>query len=296
MKKDCLEIGTIQTFLDGELASDLLENVLQHLESCDTCALQIATAEEESAMVFSALEQEFNTLVPTQRLWTKINDSIERERQPFWQTAFAFFKNPAIAAFASLLIVFGIFMAYMNFQDNQKLVANVPQIQKETVAEISNPSPINSTPGVEPDLPAKKDLPETKVAVTRQNRQSFQVVNANSTSNKQRNVTINLPNRNTTAQPVAYRYLPGEESYIKTIAALEKTVNSTKSEVLNPSARFTYEQNMAVVNDAIAKMRVEVVKNPRNESARQILMSSYQNKIDLLNSVAGKNQLMASMK
>ncbi|MGI8639065.1 MAG: anti-sigma factor family protein, partial [Pyrinomonadaceae bacterium] len=92
--KNCFDEGTIQAFLDGELASDLLENVARHVAVCDGCALLMAEAEEESAFAFSALEQEFNTLVPTQRLWTKINDSIVRERKSVWQTVFAFFKHP----------------------------------------------------------------------------------------------------------------------------------------------------------------------------------------------------------
>ena len=296
MKKDCPDIGTIQAFLDGELASDLFDNILRHFDSCKDCALQMAAAEEESAFVFSALEQEFNKLVPTQRLWAKINDEIERERKPFWQTAWTFFKNPAISAFAGLLIVFGIFMAYMNLQNDQKTVANVPEIKEQTIAAASNPAPINPTSSVEQIRTKNEDFPETKVTATGQNRKNHQIVNANIVSNKQRNAIQTSPNQSFTTQPVAYQYLPGEESYIKTIATLEKTVNITKDEALNPSARFTYEQNLAVVNDAITKMRTEVKKNPRNESARQILMSSYQNKVDLLNSVAEKNQLMASMK
>ncbi|MBK9529349.1 MAG: hypothetical protein IPO41_13800 [Acidobacteria bacterium] len=53
---------------------------------------------------------------------------------------------------------------------------------------------------------------------------------------------------------------------------------------------------MAMVDDSIAKMRKEVKRNPKNETARQVLYSSYQNKIDLLNSVAQKEELMASIR
>jgi hypothetical protein len=53
---------------------------------------------------------------------------------------------------------------------------------------------------------------------------------------------------------------------------------------------------MAVVDDAINKMRNEVKKNPKNESAKQVLYASYQNKIDLLNSVSRKEELMASLR
>jgi hypothetical protein len=65
--------------------------------------------------------------------------------------------------------------------------------------------------------------------------------------------------------------------------------------MMRPSERVAYERDMAVVNDSIAKMRQEVKKNPKNQSAKQVLYSSYQNKIDLLNSVSQKEELMASL-
>ncbi len=65
---------------------------------------------------------------------------------------------------------------------------------------------------------------------------------------------------------------------------------------MRPGERIAYERDMAVVNDAIAKMRNEVKRNPRNETAKQVLYSSYQNKIDLLNSVSQKEELVASLR
>src|SRR5258706_13703099 len=117
MNDNCLDIGIIQAFLDGELAHDNSARVSGHIAACDVCALMLADAEDESAIVFPALEREFNTLVPTQRLWNKINDSIvtERESRPFWHKAWAFLTaalvNPSIAVASSLVIVFGIFAA-----------------------------------------------------------------------------------------------------------------------------------------------------------------------------------------
>jgi hypothetical protein len=77
---------------------------------------------------------------------------------------------------------------------------------------------------------------------------------------------------------------------------LSQTVENQKDSVLRPSMRVSFERDLAVVSDAIDKMKKEVRKNPRNESAKQVLYSSYQNKIDLLNSVAERNELMASLK
>jgi hypothetical protein len=90
--------------------------------------------------------------------------------------------------------------------------------------------------------------------------------------------------------------LAGEESYVRTIATLSKDVESQKDIVLRPSERIAYERDMAVVNDTINKMRKAVKKNPRNEAAKQVLYSSYQNKINLLNSVAQREELFASVR
>jgi ribosomal protein S15P/S13E len=96
--------------------------------------------------------------------------------------------------------------------------------------------------------------------------------------------------------PTQAAYIPGEESYVKTIASLSQTVNNQKDTVLRPSELVSYERDMAVVDDAINKMRKEVQKNPKNESAKQVLYTSYQNKIDLLNSVSQREELVASLR
>jgi hypothetical protein len=83
---------------------------------------------------------------------------------------------------------------------------------------------------------------------------------------------------------------------MKTIASLSQSVSGQKDALMRPSERVSYERDMAVVNDSIKRMRDEVRKNPKNESAKQVLYSSYQNKIDLLNSVAQKEELVASLK
>ncbi len=91
-------------------------------------------------------------------------------------------------------------------------------------------------------------------------------------------------------------YLPGEESYVRTISDLKQNVDGQKDRIMNPSSRIAYERDMAVVNDAIKKMKEVVKKNPKNQSAKQVLYSSYQNKIDLLNSVVEREELMVSLR
>ncbi|MDQ6787210.1 MAG: zf-HC2 domain-containing protein [Acidobacteriota bacterium] len=307
MMEKCFDAGTIQAFLDGELAPQLQEKVARHVSGCDTCASSLAEAEEETAFAFSALEQEFSTLVPTKRLWMKINDSIEQKQsKSIWQTAFANFKllfaSPSIAAFASLLIVAGIFSVVWSSR-------NTSETESYIAKRIENPKQKSDTvkPTMQSSSNEKADgnstFSQTKNISTAKESGSYRIVKAgfeNSSNTNERKPARTIRQTAiypaTPNQPVTAQYLPGEESYIKTIAALEKTVDNHKDEVLKPSARFSFERDLAVANDAIDKMKSEVKNNPKNEAAKQVLLSSYQNKIDLLNTVAQKNDLMASLR
>jgi hypothetical protein len=83
---------------------------------------------------------------------------------------------------------------------------------------------------------------------------------------------------------------------MKTISNLKQSVDDQKDRVLTPSTRVAYERDMAVVNDSIKRMQSVVRKNPRNQAAKQVLYAAYQDKIDLLNSVAQREELMASLR
>ena len=287
MNMDCLDIGIIQAFLDGELRQDETARVSGHIATCDACAFMLADAEEESAIVFPALERELNTLVPTQRLWNKINDSIQTERRPFWHKAWAFLTvalmNPSIAVAAVLLIVVGIFAVLLtnrNAPGDVTVAENTPKVSLPTV--VTAPAP-----------PIVANTGDTVVTTTP--RPAVSIERASYRPEILR-VSVTKADYKVTPQPATVNgYMPGEESYIKTISSLNGTVKEQKDDVLRPSERIAYERDMAVVNDTIAKMRTEVKKNPRNASAKEVLYSSYQNKIDLLNSVAQKEELVASL-
>lgn len=288
MKDNCLDIGIIQAFLDSELSLDETARVSTHIADCDSCAMMLAEAEEESALVFPVLAREFDTLVPTQRLWNKINDSIniEKEQQPIWEKAWAFmrvsFGNPSMIAAASLLIVFGLFAGLWVNRSRTIENANttIATTQKPTQTAAPSVMPAASQP-IEPE----KTETETAVITPRPERAIYRP--------EVRRQTVTAPSAGTVA-PLGF--MPGEESYVKTIATLKRTVDDQKSGVLGVSELIAYERDMAVVNDTIDKMRTEVRRNPKNDSAKQILYASYQSKINLLNSVAQKEELVASLK
>lgn len=286
MNGNCLDIGIIQAFLDGELPHDELGRVSSHIAVCDNCALSLATAEEELAVVFPALEREMDSLVPTQRLWAKIDAEIKHERhsQPFfgslWSLVSSAFVNPSFAAACGILLVvaIGAFVVMNN------RTASVP-----TNVAYSTPNP-TSTIGKPPMTVANE--PDTVVS----QRPTMITATHNDRPMAAKAIYV-APKAGPAMRPMsAAEPLAGEESYVRTIATLSKDVESQKDIVLRPSERIAYERDMAVVNDTINKMRKAVKKNPRNEAAKQVLYSSYQNKINLLNSVSQREELFASVR
>ena len=298
MNDKCIEIGAIQAFLDGETSPEMSFKISGHVADCDKCAQALAEAEEESSVVFSALDREFNSMVPTQRLWSSINDAIayEKSHTSFWdklRISFStLFANPSLAVAASVLVVFGLFAAVWSLKPvgvNNAVgtdVVRTAQPQTETVDITGGTDPLQAPQaGLKVDE-SKLPPAELKKLVTNANfKPSTDQVRA------QRAVF-----RTSVDKAAVEEYLPGEESYVRTIAGLKQNVDGQKDRIMNPSSRIAYERNMAVVNDAIKKMKEVVKKNPKNQSAKQVLYSSYQNKIDLLNSVVEREELMASLR
>jgi len=81
------------------------------------------------------------------------------------------------------------------------------------------------------------------------------------------------------------KLLPGEQGYIKTIAALDATIKSN-TRPMRPGLQVEYQHNLAVVDNAIAATRAAVQKNPKDPDAAQFLISAYQSKVDLMTQVA----------
>ena len=301
MNGKCFEIGTIQAFLDGETTPDVSLRLTNHIAACDNCARIMAEADEENAAVFSTLERELNTLVPTQRLWSRINETIEVEksRAPLWQKVYSYIcvslLNPSIAAAAGILLILGMFALVITVRDGRTVPAG------DVVSTTPQSMPIQAP---EENRTATVDVTGDGMAIPAQSGKSIEVKSSNLKSDEIRALaaSVKAGQRQITPQnavyttPAADAYLPGEESYVKTIADLKQNVDDQKDSVMTPSSRISYERDMAMVNDSIKRMREVVKKNPRNQAARQVLYSSYQDKIDLLNSVAQREELMASLR
>jgi hypothetical protein len=301
MMEKCYDEGTLQAFLDNELSPELSQKVARHVADCDPCAFLLAEVEEETAFAFAALEQEFNTLVPTQRLWTKINESIEVQsrNRSVRQKLSAFVAglnllNPQVLAFGSLLLIVGV-VSVLIVAKNGQTPDRASNINRNTVPAVQVAQTENQPQVVAPPSDNSPFVEPSRVETTKAKQApSYQIERADYVETNHRPVEKVEPKKD--VPRVVPQYLDGEENYVKTIARLEQTVNENKDEVLKPSQRFSYEKDMAVVNDTIKKLKAEVRKNPKNTDAKQILFASYQNKIELLNSVNQRGELMASLR
>jgi hypothetical protein len=90
--------------------------------------------------------------------------------------------------------------------------------------------------------------------------------------------------------------LAGEKSYLNAIASLEKAIVEQSDLSMRPTLRVEYERNLAVVDKAISETQKQARRNPKDQSAAQLLYASYQSKLDLLNAVSNQNQLYASLR
>ncbi|HEX6280306.1 MAG TPA: zf-HC2 domain-containing protein [Pyrinomonadaceae bacterium] len=293
MNGNCLDIGTIQAFLDGETRPEQAVKISDHVADCDACAVLLAQAEEESSLVYSVLDRELNTLVPTQRLWSRINDSISEERRhtSVWQRISAFVSasllSPSFAAAAGIVMVVAIGVVVWNLSSGDPVgqqIANVPvqQPAPAPVNRITNDEPSPQVVSANDDAKVKgDDIRESQLP----ERELQRIIRANHIERGPKEVR---------SVPASARFLPGEESYIRTIDDLQQSI-SYQNASMSASNQVDMARDIAIVDDSIQKMREVVRKNPRNQAARQVLYSTYQDKIDLLKASANRGELMASL-
>ena len=90
---------------------------------------------------------------------------------------------------------------------------------------------------------------------------------------------------NASPAPETVKLLPGERTYLQTIAKLDSTIKSNKKS-MRPALQVEYERNLAVVDRAIAATRSAAKSNPNDPDAADFMFAAYQSKVDLLNTIA----------
>jgi len=72
----CLDEGTLQAYLDGELSTEASGGVAAHLAACDACAAATRAAEQEGALFSTAFAPVLSASVPTEKLRARLDEAI----------------------------------------------------------------------------------------------------------------------------------------------------------------------------------------------------------------------------
>jgi hypothetical protein len=276
--RDCLDEAILQGYFDGELSHTQTESATSHLAECVTCAAAVRVLEHENSLVASALASEFEAPVPTELLRQRIDEAIAGLRvvdsgvksstSGWFQSLaalFAFtpqrtFGYAGLAVVLAFAVLFGII-----WRQAPTTVNPVNELAKSEAPPISKTNPDSvATADVKP-LPSV--VPVSSGVTPQRERPS-------------------KPRTTVARQSVPIKLLPGERSYLKTIAALDSTIMAKSNRPMRPSLQAEYERNLAVVNRALAATRSAAKKNPNDPDAAEFMFAAYQSKVDLLSTVA----------
>jgi hypothetical protein len=307
--RECVDEGILQAYVDNELSSEMAARVAEHINACATCASAASAAAEETALFARAFEAELALDVPTVHLRERLDDAIaelnrpalSRERETArsfagWlasfgelfkvspQRAFGYASLVAVLAFAAIFAI--VKLNRPGTKDTPGEVAsNGREKANPPVATISpTPAPTASPAGRSNDNPVEEKNGsdngghENKPQPKRQQPKKpvTPVLVPQPDQLPQQEVAVN------NAPPP----LPGEVNYLKAIDSLQVEIEAGGEAAMKPSLRAEYERNLAIVDQAIYSTRRTARGNPKDPDAVEFLYSSYQSKIDLLNTVA----------
>ena len=74
--RECLDEALIQSYADGELSLEMMEEAATHIAACAACAEAVREAENEISIMASAFAPEMSLSVPTARLRERIDAAI----------------------------------------------------------------------------------------------------------------------------------------------------------------------------------------------------------------------------
>jgi anti-sigma factor RsiW len=262
----------LQSYFDGELSTQEMDSTTLHLASCATCSAAAHELEQETSLLTTALAVDFEANVPTERLRLRIDAAISGlaavRTAPEKTGLAAFFRSLSgllaltpqrTLGYASLIVVLafaGIFgvVKFRNAANPGSVPAKDNYVAELTPAETALPPAEIET--------QEKPTPR-RVVRTRSSRISHAA----------------------TPRPVPVKLIPGESTYLQTIARLDSTIKSGKQS-MRPALQVEYERNLAVVDRAIAATRTAAKSNPNDPDAADFMFAAYQSKVDLLNTIA----------
>ena len=317
MTKRCLDEAQIQSYLDGELPPEEFARAEAHLAACPACGTAAREAEEELSVFMRAFEADSLLSVPTERLRARVEAAVDGlrvsesrqavgpEREGWSLRGWLASLAGSLALTPSRAVAFGGLAAALALGVIFAVVQSNVRPEGRETARVDLPTATGRTEAVVPA--AEEAGAGAQSQETRQGSERVAEDVPARAASKPRTVNASLnrvrePRRAPVreARPAAApekaaeeRLLPGEEKYLQSIAALEKTVKGVSDRVLEPSVRASFERNVEVVNQAIGASRRNALRNPKDKEAAKFLFSAYQSKVELLSAVVEQAQVAA---
>jgi hypothetical protein len=303
--RECVEEGTLQAYFDGELSSDMMERVATHIAACTACTEAAREIENESLLLAEAFAPEMALSVPTGRLYLRLDAAIaelQTEQQKKSRSGFAAQGTRLRAWFATLASSFSFVPQHAVGFASLIVVAAFGAIFAFIILR-PQPSTLNVAQGVKTvGLPSLEVRQENNV--TKQD-QTAPVIDNNPAggariikAGSRRPPKVKHPIVEPIVDPLmatpataSVQLLPGEKNYLKAIASLDTAIKAGGDNAMRPTLRVEYERNLRVVDEAIAQTRAVAQRNPNDKDASEFLLSAYQSKVELLNTVAEQAQL-----
>jgi hypothetical protein len=311
--RECVEEGTLQAYFDGELSSEMMQRMATHLAACAQCAVAAREVETESLMIAEAFAPALAGSVPSERLRARLDAAISelppRQQQSRMAVAeskgtrlrswlgtimapFSLVPQHQAVGFASLIVVavLGLIFAFVIMRPRPSVLnmASTARTHDPRSFEIE-PNPIDSSEGFSSGR--AQAAPLVKASAQRSVRVVNRRRNGSVPGPRPGGVVTPQPSMVSTEMTASVRLLPGEKSYLKAIASLDTAIKASGDGAMRPTLRAEYERNLQVVDEAIAQTRVMAQRNPNDKDATDFLLSAYQSKVDLLNTVAEQAQL-----
>ena len=273
--KKCIDEGTLQALFDGELPADEAARVAAHLNVCAACAATATAVEAENLTLREALDSEFASSVPSERLRARVGSAVAAlhpapvpaVRASRWHLfTFGSLRPLAYVSVAAVILVAAILgFVYLKKPKTASVAVkgNPPSL---TPAPQESPAPVASQRHDDIIKPGPSESP--RFVVGRKSKPAA---------------------RTSAEEPDAMSLTWQQRQYDYAIAKLSDALKYQPP--MRPALQVEYEYNMAVADSTIAATREAARKNPKDPLANQFMLTAYQSKVDLLNEIAAARGL-----
>ncbi len=307
----CPDEAILQSYVDGELSAEMTETVAAHVFSCSLCSVAISQIKSETFLLGAAFEQMLSVQPPTGKLRARLDAHIAAQVDEMitsveprtksvnyfagWRHAFAAFftlpstRRAAFACVAALMLIGSFLFFVQSRRITPQIATNNIEVHSVMPASdaVNAPLKIQDTQSLAASIPtretnnARREVAAPAAKLTRARRTNLEQVHdepfAAATAARRHYPTS------------ATEFLPGEQSYLKAIASLSAALEVNGEKASSP-ARLEYKRDLAIVDEAINATRREARRHPRDPDATEFLLTAYQSKLELLDTIASASR------